>query len=114
MPEFFINLDREFKEKFDLGKFMNFSNDTFDVLTSNFIRTVKELESGGQRIIIGESDRPDLLSFRLYGSPQYWWILLIYNDLSSIEDLNEGQNISFPSLDAIESKFTSLKSAAFA
>jgi len=48
---------------------------------------------------IGEADiqRPDLLSWKIYGSMNYWWILLKYNNIGDVwNDLYVSQVIKVP------------------
>jgi hypothetical protein len=67
-------------------------------------------------IPIGDSDqlitiktkheyRPDLLSFELYNTPEYWWVFMVRNmDVirDPIWDLKAGMTITAPSLAAIQ------------
>jgi len=60
--------------------------------------------------------RPDLLSNKLYGTPDLWWILFKYNNIDDVwNDLEEGMVIHVPSMADIEdfvSDAQKLKSAA--
>jgi hypothetical protein len=47
--------------------------------------------------------RPDLISFRLYGSLAYWWILMKVNDIEDIwNDLYVGKVLVIPKFSDIE------------
>jgi hypothetical protein len=35
---------------------------------------------------IADGDRPDLISYRLYGSVDYWWTILLLNSIQTSED----------------------------
>ena len=50
-----------------------------------------------------EQERPDLLSYRSYGSVLFWWIILSYNRLIKVEDLKKGLILKIPSLSAVSS-----------
>lgn len=41
-------------------------------------------------------DRLDLMSYRVYGEPQYWWIILAANDYSLEFDIEFGEILRVP------------------
>lgn len=101
MSLFFINLDRDTQERYDLAKFLQFT-DNFDPLTSDFLDKVKALPSGGNYKITDDDQRPDRASLRIYSDFQYWWILMFYNDMLGVEDFTRGKLIQYPRRDALE------------
>ena len=52
--------------------------------------------------ITNEQVRPDLLSYDIYSDTQYWWPLLLYNDILDINELQTGKIIHYPSLSNLE------------
>lgn len=49
------------------------------------------------RVLKGEYCRPDLLCYRIYGTIEYWWILLEINNISNPwDDLVEYTYIKYP------------------
>ena len=109
MTQFFINLGKETSERYDMSVFMDFT-DNFDPLTSSFITDLKSLRTVGTFEVQSESSRPDLISYKIYNDLQYWWILLVYNDIISNEDIAIGTIIKYPSVRDLESLYFSLKS----
>lgn len=57
--------------------------------------------------------RPDLISYKLYGTDQYWWILMKYNQISDPwNDIVEGNIIYVPdSLDINDFVLTATKAS---
>ena len=106
---FFIDLEKQSSERYDLGKFMKWDKDNYDPLTSNIVYEIKNLESGGRYIIRGEEGRPDLLSYNIYGDVQYWWVLMLYNGFNDISEIISGNEIQYPLIQDIESYYFSLK-----
>ena len=108
----FINLEllntKDFKERFDLQKFVGFSEDVYDYLDSYFIEQVNKLPVFGKTIVQIEENRPDLVSYRIYGTTQFWYILMIYNGMVSPFDLTEGQELNYPRIEDIEKLYFSL------
>lgn len=108
----FINLEllntKDFKERFDLQKFVGFSEDVYDYLDSYFIEQVNRLPVFGKTIVQIEENRPDLVSYRIYGTTQFWYILMIYNGMVSPFDLTEGQELNYPKIEDIEKLYFSL------
>ena len=47
----------------------------------------------------GFEHRPDLISEVFYNTPNYWWLLLLYNNISDpFEGLNVGDRILIPKI----------------
>lgn len=42
------------------------------------------------------ADRLDLLSYRIYGDPQYWWVILAANDYQLEFDIEDGEILRIP------------------
>lgn len=106
---FYINLEDDYKLRFDLGKFLNFENDTYDPLTSNLIENIKSLSNGGVFKVKSEENRPDQISYRIYDDTQYWWVIMLYNDILDVEDIEIGMVLSYPDADELDSFYFSLK-----
>jgi nucleoid-associated protein YgaU len=109
LSEFFINLDKEASERYDMSRFMNYDTDNHDPLTSNFLRSLQALQPQGQYTVQGEDGRPDNLSFKIYGSTQYWWIILLYNGISEFDKISTGDVLNYPGLDSLEDLYFGLK-----
>lgn len=107
---YYADLTTNYKNRFDLAKFMDFSNDSFDPLTSYFLYQLKNLPSRGNRTITIEEFNPEFLSFRIYGDPQYDWILMEFNNLTSIFELVNGMEINYPSVSELEELYYNLES----
>lgn len=105
---YFLNLDLLTTERYDQGKFMEFT-DNYDPLTSSFMNDLISLPQVGKYTVQGEDGKPDLLSYRIYGDTQYWWVLLIYNRKFEFSDIKTGDEIVYPSVDSLEDVYFSLK-----
>ncbi len=105
---YYINLDLDSDARYDMAKFMEY-NGCFDILNSYFIKEVRKLPLFGEYVIQNEEMRPDLISYRIYGNTQYWWILLIYNKLTNHEELVNGVVLKYPSLEDLEDLYFKLK-----
>jgi hypothetical protein len=108
MTAFYINTDIETEERFDITKFMNYS-DNYDVLTSDFLENITKLPLGGKYAVSGEEKRPDLLSYKIYNDTQYWWCLMIYNGIPNANLITNGMTILFPTIDTLENFYFNLK-----
>ena len=108
----YINLDAlkefDFKNRYDAQKFIPYAEDVYDILDSYFIRKVKKLRVYGVTKVQGEEARPDLISYRLYDTTLYWYILMLFNDYISVTDILEGDTINYPSVDAMEELYFTL------
>lgn len=113
---FYINLALERDERFALEKFMDYSDDLtgtsagrFDPLTSYFLRELPLLQSRGQYVIQNEEQRPDLISFKFFGTAEYWWLIMAYNNMLSIEELATGVVLEIPSEESMSKLFFRLR-----
>lgn len=109
MREFFINTVDTYDERFTLGKFMEFLTDSYEPLNSHVLNEIKELPAQGFVTYTGAPYRPDLAAEQIYSDNQYWWLVLVYNGLSSADDLLENMSLKYPSLEDIEDLYFSLQ-----
>lgn len=105
---FFIDLDNSSEKRYEISKFFEYT-DNFDPLTSFLYEQLKSLPMEGYILVQGEDGRPDLLSNRIYSDTQYWWILMTYNDLAKVEEIVNGMEIRYPSIESLENLYFSLK-----
>ena len=113
MSRYFINPDVESPVRFDMQRFMEFT-DNLDPLTSSFLEDIRALDPAGFFVIGGEEYRPDVISTKIYGSTQYWWVVMIYNDLTDVNKLISGVSIKYPAQADLEDLYFALKSKATA
>lgn len=109
MPTFF--LDQQFSgPSVDMARFLEFDSESFDPLTSYFLLRLPYLESGGTIEVQAQWERrPDLVSYHIYGTTQWWWIILMYNDLTTNEEVKAGDRLDYPTTSAIDTYLISAK-----
>lgn len=74
--------------QYDLG---SFTDDHFNFGKINYMYVNKFCEC-----------RPDVISYKLYGTQNYWWFIMWFNGYCDIwNDLVEGQIIKYPSLQKV-------------
>jgi Base plate wedge protein 53 len=110
---YFINTDRDIPNRYDIAKFVEwytpqFESPVYDILFSYFWNEVVSLPQGGVFTVSGEENRPDLVSYKIYGNTQYWWIILLYNGLSHNEEVVAGLELKYPLLIDLESLYFKL------
>jgi len=111
-PIYFVNLDITRQKRYDLAKFMDYVNDVFDPLTSYFLAQLKTLPVFGVYIVSGSEGRPDLVSWAIYKDTQFWWPIMFYNDLLSVDDIVQGMSINYFNVSDLESLYFTLNSRA--
>jgi hypothetical protein len=58
----------------------------------------------------GDMQRPDILSFRLYGKSEYWWIVCKFNQIDDVwNDLFVGMDLIIPSVADITSFYGKMR-----
>lgn len=105
---FFLDLDKISQERYDMAKFLEYT-DNFDPLTSSFMTDLVNLPQNGSYEVRGEDQRPDLLSYKIYNNTQYWWVLMMYNRKFEFSEFKTGDIITYPSLEDVDNMFFSLK-----
>lgn len=108
MSSFFINLEKETKERFSLSKFMEWT-DNYDPLTSIFLKRLSSISHYALKEVFGEDGRIDLFAYREMNHVEYWWILLAYNKKLYFDDIKTGDILRIPTPDELEALFFSLK-----
>lgn len=88
-------------------EFMNFEEDTYDVLGSVFIREIGDITQISEHKVIDKECRFDLLSFEHMRSVEYWWILMEYNNFIDF-GIQIGDKYKVPSVAGINKKIQSL------
>ena len=100
---FYIDNELNTVRKYDMVKFVELTEDgVFDSLNSYFLYQIPKLPTVGYYTIRAEDKRPDMLSYRIYGETQYWWVLMWYNNFLKPQDLKIGAVIKYPSISAVE------------
>lgn len=107
---YYINVDIDTEERYEISKFLKSTENIYDVLDSYFVSRLLKLPIHGFYNVQGEEKKPELLAYRIYGSVQYWWLLMLYNGILDNEELVSGNNIKYPSLDDIENIYFELMS----
>ncbi|EJF07108.1 Base plate wedge protein 53 [Thiovulum sp. ES] len=106
---FYLNNEISTQDKYAIEKFANHDGESLDILTSSIIERISELKSIGLYIVDKEEHRPDLLSYNLYKDTQYWFLLLLYNDIHDYRELKQGQTVKYFSIVELEALYFDLK-----
>ena len=101
---YYYNNSYKSNDKNDMAKFLGWEEDAHDVLSSYFLSELTKLPIHGTYTIQHEVNRPDLLALNIkeFGSMRYWWVIMFYNGLSSNEELVNGLEIKYPSVNNVE------------
>jgi hypothetical protein len=111
MSIYYIDLNKNIDDRFDMERFLAFENDVQDPITSFLLEKLKTLPVIGSFIISFQEGRPDLISYNIYRDVQYWWILMEFNDIVNRSDLVNGREINYFSLDNLEDIYYTLKAS---
>lgn len=108
---FQIDLEKDYLTRFDMGKFISYNSESgYDILDSEFVDELPSLPTHGKYIVSSfEVGRLDSISYKIYGSTQFWWILLLYNGYSSVDEVTVGTSLNYPSLLSLENLVFRLK-----
>lgn len=85
-------------------------DDEWDLLSTHwdFFKITRPLSHN--RILYGEIARPDLLSYRIYGSSEYWWILCKFNQIDDVwNDMEIDGLILVPDIIDIENYYSYIR-----
>ena len=105
---FYFNFDIDSSERYDPSKFMKVEEGLLDIIDSYFIQELIKLKPVGAYIVKNQENRPDIVAYKIYGNVNYWWIILLFNNLID-HKLYIGQVINYPSIESIENLYFKLK-----
>ena len=109
--EFYFDSNIDTAVRFDVSKFVPWSEiGGMDYLRGWLINQLGYLPPMGDYKITAEEGRIDMLSQKIYGDTQYWWILMQYNGIIDMNDLKTGAVLQFPSLEDLEDLYFRVKS----
>ena len=90
---FFIDTDIETIKQYDPIKFIPYLNNCYDLLQSFFVEKLKGLPFDGKYLVEGDHRDPALISSDIYKDTQYWWLLMLYNDIVTLRSMRPAYNI---------------------
>ena len=100
---FYLDIETKTVDKYDMAKFLELDEEcNFNPMNSYFLYQIPKLPAVGYYTVRKEVNRPDLLSYNIFGSTQYWWIIMWYNNMLKPQDLKPGIRIKYPSISSIE------------
>lgn len=105
----FYDVEGDYKKQYDMGKFLPFVTGFSDVLQSYFFENLRSIPAQGKWQIQNGAGDPQLISYEIYGDTQYWWLLMAFNDVVSLDELTVGRVLVYPSLSEMTSLFFDLK-----
>nr|DAP65232.1 MAG TPA: baseplate wedge protein [Caudoviricetes sp.] len=113
MATFRLNTNQSYIDRFDIMKFnapVNSKFSYFDIIDSEFLRKLKSLKKYKTYKVTVEEGRPELVSERIYGvgQNQFWWILMVLNELRLPKDLKRGLVLRYPTREELEDIYLSL------
>jgi hypothetical protein len=89
-----VATDREGRNFLVLRKPLNLSQSSGDI----FVNITQDI-----------INRPDLISFKAYGYPDLWWVILEYNGIKDpIFDLKIGQTLRIPEINRVLAAISAL------
>jgi|LSQX01.3.fsa_nt_gb hypothetical protein len=106
-----INLNVDATPRFDARRYVEFNNDAqaYDILTSDFVNQLVDIPAAGEIQVLVDAERLDNISYKLYNSTQYWWVLALYNYMPCHKYVKQGTVIRYFSLSNLEKLNFSLK-----
>lgn len=113
MATFRLNTNQSYIDRFDIMKFnapVDSKLSYFDIIDSEFLRKLKSLKKYKTYKVTVEEGRPELVSERIYGlgQTQFWWILMILNEIRLPKDLKRGLILRYPTREELENIYLSL------
>lgn len=71
----------------------------YDFLDNNISKFVMTYPVSYYRVTDSDMMRMDLISYKIYGSEDYWWIIAMVNEINDIfHDMQVGQLLKIPNI----------------
>lgn len=91
--------------RLDFAKFIDFGQACLTTRNSFFVNELKKLPSVDVFPVRSEAGRPDVISYKIYRSFQYYWIILLYNDILFYDEIELGDELRYPAMDDVETLY---------
>ena len=73
--------------------------DEYDYMHNNLTKFKMKYSVSYYRIEEADLQRPDIISYKIYGSIAYWWLLMMINGIENpLKDMEVGQLIQVPNV----------------
>jgi len=95
------------EERYDLGKFMDFSIDCYDVINSPFLNKIKSLPVANYYDVNSGYKDIDMISQDVYNTPFFSFLVMYYNDLT-LETVPEDTKLKLFSLTDLDELYFNL------
>ncbi|MDK1290231.1 hypothetical protein [Pseudoalteromonas umbrosa] len=107
---FYIDINKQTEKRYAPEKLIRFDTEgaVYDILDSHFLVELNKLPMAGTYVIVEDEGRPDVIAYKLFGSTEYWWIIMAYNNLLMPSQLVAGAAIKYPSMQRIETLYGKL------
>lgn len=103
---FYIDINKQTDKRYAPEKLMRFDKSgVYDILDSHFMTELVKLPMAGTYVVVDDEARPDVIAYRLLGSTEYWWVLMLYNNLIMPSQLVAGSTIKYPAMDKLETMY---------
>ena len=93
--QIFTNSDKNYKKQFfddrDVKQIQQYMTGRFTALTPRQRRSLTNIP-----MTWASNLRLHNIANEYYGSPEYWWVICLYNNKSSVFDFSEGEQFSVP------------------
>lgn len=74
-----------------------FGTKELDYLWSSFSEFQLKYDPVYYRVVGGDAMRPDKISFKNYGTPDFWWVICVVNDINNpLTEIVPGQVLAIP------------------
>ena len=71
-------------------------NACYDMFDNTFINSFMKLKSIGNYVITSNDEkRPDLISYNIYNTVKYWWLLILYNEILDSDELKKDKQLKY-------------------
>ncbi len=112
MSFFYVDYNIETRFRYDLTKFLEYKEGIYDTYNSYFLSKFCKLPEAGAYLISTVPERPDIYSRDLYATTDYWHLLLEFNNILFLNELQLGKSLRYFNLSDLEDLFFTIKTAS--
>tara|TARA_B100000700_G_scaffold311500_2_gene393635 strand:+ start:101917 stop:102783 length:867 start_codon:yes stop_codon:yes gene_type:complete len=107
---FYIDINKQTEKRYAPEKLIRYSEKggVYDILDSHFLAELARMPMAGTYVVVEDEGRPDVIAYKLFGSTEYWWILMAYNNLVIPSQLVAGATIKYPNIQRLETMYGKL------
>lgn len=103
MSTFYIDISKDYFDRYDLSKITEYINNKRCLSNSYFLHKLRKLPVRKYTKVLSQIMRAETISYEEYNFlEELWWLILYYNGIAKFQDLKQGTIVKLFSISDLE------------